>query len=454
MQKPFFPETPIATTGNNLLEFEDTDVQPLITYYYVVTAILDQGAESPYSNEVQGWMASGFMTNEISAYVGTTPVIDGTLSPGEWDDAFSLDVSDFYGTYDGNPNPVGSVTMFFKVNEEMTELYVACIDQNKTVLQDNFTVSLYFDDNNDHKFPESGIDIEGNYWARYFANGSFIVYRPIYFGGGVGQNINIPNPQLAASDATGYVVMELVIPMGDDEYWKLNPNELNQSGLLTFTTNFDAYWPPLNQQVFYPLTYGTITFGAEDEIPDPPTGTQITWNSPTAPVTITMSWQQPPINDFDHFNIYMNEGSGFELLGETIGTQVFYTTNNTDSTLFYVTTVDKAGQESEPSENMIFDVALNINEAMGSQFFNIYPNPSGNITNINCKIVESGFYSIRIFDLNGRLIQTLWEGDLQSGDHFFRWNGKNDNAVELTKGIYLINIKGGNVDITKKLIKL
>ena len=64
-----------------------------------------------------------------------------------------------------------------------------------------------------------------------------------------------------------------------------------------------------------------------------------------------MSWQQPPINDFDHFNIYMNEGSGFELLGETIGTQVFYTTNNTDSTLFYVTTVDKAGQESEPSEN-------------------------------------------------------------------------------------------------------
>ncbi|HQB49026.1 MAG TPA: T9SS type A sorting domain-containing protein, partial [Bacteroidales bacterium] len=178
------------------------------------------------------------------------------------------------------------------------------------------------------------------------------------------------------------------------------------------------------------------------------------WNSPTAPVTITMSWQQPPINDFDHFNIYMNEGSGFELLGETIGTQVFYTTNNTDSTLFYVTTVDKAGQESEPSENMIFDVALNINEAMGSQFFNIYPNPSGNITNINCKIVESGFYSIRIFDLNGRLIQTLWEGDLQSGDHFFRWNGKNDNAVELTKGIYLINIKGGNVDITKKLIKL
>ena len=449
-----FPETPIATTGNNLLEFEDTDVQPLITYYYVVTAILDQGAESPYSNEVQGWMASGFMTNEISAYVGTTPVIDGTLSPGEWDDAFSLDVSDFYGTYDGNPNPVGSVTMFFKVNEEMTELYVACIDQNKTVLQDNFTVSLYFDDNNDHKFPESGIDIEGNYWARYFANGSFIVYRPIYFGGGVGQNINIPNPQLAASDATGYVVMELVIPMGDDEYWKLNPNELNQSGLLTFTTNFDAYWPPLNQQVFYPLTYGTITFGAEDEIPDPPTGTQITWNSPTAPVTITMSWQQPPINDFDHFNIYINEGSRFELLGETIGTQVFYTTNNTDSTLFYVTTVDKAGQESEPSENMIFDVALNINEAMGSQFFNIYPNPSGNITNINCKIVESGFYSIRIFDLNGRLIQTLWEGDLQSGDHFFRWNGKNDNAVELTKGIYLINIKGGNVDITKKLIKL
>ena len=449
-----FPETPIATIDNNLLEFIDADVQPLITYYYVVTAIFDQDSESPYSNEVQGWMASGFMTNEISAYVGTTPVIDGTLSPGEWDDAFSLDVSDFYGTYDGNPNPVGSVTMYFKVNEEMTEFYVACIDQNTTVLQDNYTISLYIDDNNDHKFPATGINIEGTYWARYFASRSLIVYRPVYFGGGVGQILFIPDQQIAASDATGYVVMEFVIPMGDDEYWKLNPNEFNQSGLLTFNNDFDSYWPPLNQQILYPLTYGTITFGAEDEVPDPPTGTHIKWNSPTAPVTITMSWQQPPINDFDHFNIYMNEGSGFELLGETIGTQVFYTTNNTDSTLFHVTTVDKAGQESEPSENMIFNVPQSINEIVGSQFFNIYPNPSGNITNIKCEIVNPGFYSIRIFDLNGRLIQTLWEGDLLSGDHFFRWNGKNDNAVELTKGIYLINIKGGNVDITKKLIKL
>ena len=73
--------------------------------------------------------------------------------------------------------------MYFKVNEEMTEFYVACIDQNTTVLQDNYTISLYIDDNNDHKFPATGINIEGTYWARYFASRSLIVYRPVYFGG-------------------------------------------------------------------------------------------------------------------------------------------------------------------------------------------------------------------------------------------------------------------------------
>ncbi len=449
-----FPETPIATVGNNEPIFEDADVKPLTTYYYAVTAILDQGAQSPYSNVAEGWMASGFVVSEISAYVGAAPTIDGTLSPGEWDDAFLMDASDFFGTYDGNPNPMGSVTMFFKVNEEMTELYVACIDENKTTLVDNFTVALYIDDNNDGLFPVTGDDSEGNYWARYFAAGNVITYRPIYNGGGVGQNLNLENPQVEASDATGAVVMELIIPMGDDELWKLNPNALNESGLFLFTTGFDGYWPALNQQIFYPLTYGTITFGAEDNVPSPPNELHITWNSPTAPVMITMEWNQPAINDFDHFKVYINEGDAFELLTETIGTQIFYLTENTDYTLFHVTTVDKAGQESEPSENMIFDVTTGVAEVSSAAKLIIYPNPTSAAATISFEVEKPGDYNIAIYDMSGREVKTIHQGHLETGDYVFRWNGTDGNGQAQKTGIYLLKISGYNLNVIEKIMRL
>jgi hypothetical protein len=449
-----FPETPIVTVGNNLLEFEDVDVKPLTTYYYAVTAMLDQGAQSPYSNIAEGWMASGFVVNEISAYIGAAPTIDGTLSPGEWDDAFMMDASDFFGTYDGNPNPMGSVTMFFKVNEEMTELYVACIDENKPVLLDNFTVALYIDDNNDGIYPPTGDDSEGNYWARYFAAGNIITYRPIYDGGGVGQNLNLTDPQVEASDATGAVVMELVIPMGDDELWKLNPNALNESGLFLFTTGFDGYWPALNQQIFYPLTYGTITFGADDEVPPPPDQTHIAWDSPTAPVMITMDWNQPAINDFDHFKIYINEGDGFELLTETIGTQIFYLTKNTDYTLFHVTTVDKAGQESEPSAQMIFDVTTGLAEVLPTHKLSIYPNPTSSNATISFEVEKPGAYSIIIYDMSGRQVKTIHQGSLEAGDYVFRWNGMDGNGQPQKSGIYLLKISGDNLNFVEKIMRL
>ncbi|NCC73119.1 MAG: T9SS type A sorting domain-containing protein [Sphingobacteriia bacterium] len=453
-EQALFPETPIATVLNSELEFEDEDVKPVITYYYAVTAVLDGGAQSPYSNIDQGWMASGFVVNDISVYTGTTPTIDGTLSAGEWDDAFVMDASDFFGTYDNNPNPMGSVTMFFKVNEGMTEMYVACIDENKTVLQDNFTVSLYIDDNNDGSFPPAEEDFEGNYWARYFAAGNVITYRPIYNTGGVGQNFDLVDPQVEASDATGFVVMELVIPMGDDEVWKLNPNEFNQSGMMMFTTNFDGYWPALNQQIFYPLTYGTLTFGADNEMPPAPDELDIWWDSATAPVLIKMEWAQPDINDFDHFNLYINEGSGFELLTETIGRQVFYITDNTDYTLFYVTTVDKAGQESEPSENMIFDVTTFVTEVESAANLQIYPNPVSADANIMINVENEGEYNISVLDINGRIVQNLYSGQLNCGVQSFVWNGTDNQGNTLLPGVYFIRVSSSEDYLIKKMIRI
>ena len=457
IQDDFFPETPMATLSNDEFSFEDNDLIPLRDYYYAVTAIIEAGIESPYSNVAHGWMSNGFVTGDISAYVGSTPVIDGTISSGEWDDAFMLDASDFLGKYDNTPNPVGSVTMYYKTNAALTELYVACINENDTVLEDHDEVALYVDDNNDGSYPVPDDLNEGNYWAVYYGSGNEIRYRPIYNTGGVGDIIYLENPQIEVSDATGVIVYEFMIPLGDEEPWQINPNEDNQSGLFLFTlddpTAFDGYWPCWNPEIFIPLEYGEITFGAIDEIPPPPTDMEISWIV-AAEVSVIIEWSQPDINDFDHFNVYKSyDGSVWELMASAIGRQYIFTTP--DNYLeFYATTVDHAGQESAASEIVVFEVTTGISENIVLTSTHVYPNPSSGIFTISMEVKNPGFYTLNMVNLQGELLNTLFSGYLQSGNKIINWNGTSGSGRKIQPGIYFIRLQGEGEEQTNKIIIL
>jgi hypothetical protein len=455
IQEDLFPEEPIAILSNSELSFEDIDVIPLRHYYYAVTAIIEAEVESPYSNVAEGWMAEGYITDEISIYIGTTPVIDGEISPGEWDDAFVLDASDFLGKNDNTPNPVGSVVMFYKMNQEMTELYVGCINLNDTVLEDHDEVALYIDDNNDGEYPEVGDNSEGNYWAAYYAAGNEIRYRPIYNTGGVGEIINLEDPQIEVSDDLGYIVYEFMIPIGDDADWKINPNTENESGLFSFTlddpTAFDGYWPCDNPEIFIPLDYGVMIFGAEDLVPPPPQDLELSWTYDTQ-ANITLEWSYPEINDFSHFKVYKSVNSAdWELLESTIGRQIFYSTS-VDFMQFYVTTVDHAEQESEPSEIVTYDVISGTDDSDHKIIEKIFPNPFGHQLNIYLDIRKTQAMNISVLSLDGRKIKTLWTGKVEAGSKKIHWDGNTDQGKSCDNGLYLIAIEGEEVTETARIV--
>ncbi len=445
-----FPDEHIAFVENTMLAYEDADVMPLKNYYYVVTAELEEDVQSPYSNTAEGSMAHGFVINKISAYQGTTPVIDGTIDAGEWDDAFTMDASDFLGTYDNMPNPVGSVWMAYKVNPEMTELYVACINGNDTELEDHDEVALYIDDNNDKAYPAPDDDSEGNYWAAYYAGGNELKYRPIYNNGGVGTVFYLENPQLEVSDTTGVIVYEFMIPIGDDETWKINPDENNQSGMFLFVlddpTNFDGYWPCQNLQIFEPSGYGTITFDAEDEMPVAPDETSIWWNLSNPPLII-LSWNQPDINDFDHFNVYTNQSGSFELLAETEGSQLYYYAEDNEYKEFYVTTVDKAGNESDPSEIMIFDINLGVTGTEFTSDISIFPNPTAQKVNFTIVADHITTCNLSVYNVSGSVMAEIFTGTLTEGNHNFNWD-----VSEAINGVYFLKINNGKTSVTKKFM--
>jgi fibronectin type 3 domain-containing protein len=457
----YYPATPLATVGPGEFAYQDGTALPLIHYYYVVTAQLGATLQTPYSNEAIGWISTGFITNEIDAYVGATPTIDGTISPGEWSDAFEVDLSNFLGRRDNVPRPIGSVMGYFKVNADKSALYVAVDNANDNVLNDHDEVALYIDDNNDGFFPAPGDNSEGNYWAVYYGSGNLIRYRPIYSNGGVGTVVELVNPEIEVSAATGHIVYEFVLPLGQDSTWQINYNSDDQSGLFVFVLDdpafYNGWWPCENLNIFTAEGYGVITFGAVDEVPPPPNNLQLV-NGPAE--DITLFWEQPAINDFDHFNIYWSTDGGtlYTLLNSTIGVQYFITVPSNGLYKFYVTTVDKAGQESVPSNIVEANVFIGIDgpETTGDlSMIKMGPNPFRGMLNIDVKVARETFLNIRILDMSGNIVATVHHSEITEGPHHFVWNGRTAAGNGLQPGIYMVRFETtGGTAKTFKLVVL
>ena len=454
-----FPEEPMAATAPGELTFTDETALPLFSYYYAVTAVLTGGFQSPYSNQVSGWISTGFVVDEISVYEGTTPTIDGTISAGEWDDAYVLDTSDFWGTYDNTIQPIGSVIGYYKINASMTELYVAYINYNDTVLEDHDEVALYIDDNNDGIFSPEIEANEGNYWAAYYAAGNELKFRPIYDTGGVGTVFYLPNPQLEVSVATGYIVYEFMIPIGI-ETWEINPSMDNQSGLAVFVlddpSGFDGWWPLDNINLFAPVGFGTITYGAVPQIPPAPENLTLVDNLNS---TVTLSWDQPAINDFDHFNIYLSlNGVNYDLIDETVGTSYTYeVVSYPDTHTFYVTTVNQVGMESDPS-NTVEYIPVGSNELPSpviTQLEGNYPNPFNPTTTIAFTTTETTVSTeLVIYNLKGQKVKQLVSDQLPAGQHTIIWDGRDDSGKSTASGLYFYKMNCGEYSETRKMLLL
>jgi len=366
------------------------------------------------------------------------------ISPGEWSDSFEADISNFLGRRDNIIKPIGSVMAWFKVNADKSSLYVAVDNSFDTVLEDHDEIALYVDDNNDGLYPAPGDSTEGNFWAAHYASGDVIRFRPIYSTGGVGSTFLLPNPEIKVSTATGHIVYEFVIPLGTASNWQIGFNNQDQSGIFIFALddpiNYDGWWPCLNQNIFTAEGYGVITFGAVDEIPPPPQN--LILENPVAQ-NIMLEWDQPNITDFGHFNIYWSTDGGatFPKLDSTIGVQYFLTVPSNGLYKFYVTTVDRAGHESVPSNIVETNVVIGIPEtdqANSLTMIKLGPNPFTRQLYIDFRVRNETFLTVRIFDINGKLLKTLYDSKITAGMHHIGWNGKDQAGHDLQPGIYMV----------------
>ena len=437
----------IATTGANENTFIDHTALPTINYYYAVTAVINEGLEGAFSNTALGYTSTSFITKEIDIYTTEIiPTIDGIISPGEWDDAFVFDASDFLGS-DGTYQPVGSVIIYMKATASMIDgpkLYVAVENKNDTQLSAGDRTALYIDDNFNGVFEEPGNDSEGNYWINYGPAGNYsIQYRPIYNTGGVGDVYDL-TPNVAASDATGYVVAEFALPIGAGDH-DITPGPGNKSKAYIYVRdgafgNQDGQWPYDNPETFVPIGYGTLNFFVTDsEVPPPPTNLRFSPHYFNSPEFVAISWDIPNINNLDHFNVTIkNMNSKSEETFETSGNQLIYEVEDLSKYHVTITTVDKIGQESVPSEVLEIETEFVGIIIVDKTVFKIYPNPTQDVLYIEVDITEN--IPIEVYNISGSRIAT----------YLMTKENSSINITNLTPGLYFIKV-GSSV---KKFVKL
>ena len=108
---------------------------------------------------------------------------------------------------------------------------------------------------------------------------------------------------------------------------------------------------------------------------------------------------------------------------------------------------EKTGPEaqllSEPSPPVTFSLSQN------------YPNPFNPSTTISFTVPEkqTGTTSLRIYDIRGRMVRTLVDEDLASGNYSVHWRGRDERGESVSSGVYLYKlIQGGKVLMRKMTV--
>lgn len=83
-----------------------------------------------------------------------------------------------------------------------------------------------------------------------------------------------------------------------------------------------------------------------------------------------------------------------------------------------------------------------------------YPNPFNPATIINFSLKETGKVTLKIYNLQGKLIRTLVDADRLAGNHSVSWDGTDHRGRKTAAGTYIYSLHANGFTESKKLIFL
>ncbi len=80
------------------------------------------------------------------------------------------------------------------------------------------------------------------------------------------------------------------------------------------------------------------------------------------------------------------------------------------------------------------------------------PNPFNPKTTIEFNVPSGGRGEVKIFDIRGYLVATLYDGPLVRGQNTFVWEGRNSSGSPVASGVYLVSAQTDGHEMTRKLL--
>ncbi len=80
-----------------------------------------------------------------------------------------------------------------------------------------------------------------------------------------------------------------------------------------------------------------------------------------------------------------------------------------------------------------------------------YPNPFNSSTTIRCVLPRQEHVRIDLFNLRGKLVTTLYNSAAPAGTTTLTWNGLDHRGQQVSSGLYIVQIKAGEVRKTHKI---
>lgn len=99
------------------------------------------------------------------------------------------------------------------------------------------------------------------------------------------------------------------------------------------------------------------------------------------------------------------------------------------------------------------DAAVSVEDViLANNGLHIYPNPVGEVLNVDYILNGSSKTTVSIYDINGRLVYSAENGVNQAGTYSFKWNRLSNSGLRQAAGTYLFELKSDAGTISKKLI--
>jgi hypothetical protein len=186
-------------------------------------------------------------------------------------------------------------------------------------------------------------------------------------------------------------------------------------------------------------------------IPQRPTGLSATYEQ-----RAVLRWRRNLEMDLRGYNVYrsIDSLSNFIRLNIQPSPDTLWvdTLGTAWPRFYYVTAVDSTGNESAQSDTVVLGPVVSVGEPGNGRPFAFrleqnYPNPFNPMTNIWFEVGNSGFVSVRVYDVLGRQVATLIQEQKLPGRYNIVWD-----ASSASSGTYFCRLDAGGRVETKRML--